>query len=439
MQWRDNTTQQRSLELTVTAAGPDHKTANKGENRMHDSDTATASRSNALREFLRLESAGGILLIAATVLAMIAANTPLSFWYHQFLNLPVTVAIGEFAIDKPLLLWINDGLMAVFFFLVGLELKREVIEGELSKPSQVLFPLIAAVGGMAIPAAVYAAFNYDNALHLSGWAIPTATDIAFALGVLSLFGNRVPPALKLFLLALAIFDDMGAIIIIAIFYSHDLSLLSLGVASVILVLLWIINRRGTVRISAYLLLGLIMWVAVLKSGVHATLAGVAIALFIPLRTPNPTESPLRRLEHDLHPSVAFGILPLFAFSNTGVSVAGFGVDTVLASVPLGITAGLFIGKQIGVFTLSWLAVKLRIADLPRDVSWLQIYGVSILCGIGFTMSLFISSLAFHQKGIVLAVDERIGILLGSALSTIFGYLVLRRALPAKSTSQTQAG
>jgi NhaA family Na+:H+ antiporter len=390
---------------------------------------ARDSSTNAIREFLRLESAGGIVLIIATVLAMIAANTPLSQWYQQFLDLPVTVKIGEFAIDKPLLLWINDGLMAVFFFLVGLELKREFIEGELSKPSQVLLPLIGAVGGMAVPAALYAAFNHDNALHLSGWAIPTATDIAFALGVLSLFGSRVPPALKLFLLALAIFDDMGAIVIIAIFYSHDLSLLSLGIAAVVLALLWIINQRGTLRISAYLLLGLIMWVAVLKSGVHATLAGVAIALFIPLRVPAGVEAPLRRLEHDLHPSVAFGILPLFAFANTGVSVAGFGLDTVLASVPLGITVGLFVGKQVGVFLLSWLAIRLRIAELPRDVSWLQMYGVSILCGIGFTMSLFISSLAFHQKGTELAVDERTGILLGSALSTIFGYIILGRALP----------
>jgi len=402
---------------------------------MQDTQKTNPARANAIGEFLRLESAGGIVLILATLLAMLAANTPLSHQYHQFLELPVTIAVGDFAIDKPLLLWINDGLMAVFFFLIGLELKREMIEGELSKPSQVLLPLIGAVGGMVVPAGIYVAFNHDTALHLSGWAIPTATDIAFALGVLSLFGKRVPPALKLFLLALAIFDDMGAIVIIAIFYSHDLSMVSLAVASVVLVLLWIINQRGTVRISAYLLLGLIMWVAVLKSGVHATLAGVAIALFIPLRVPAEIESPLRRLEHDLHPSVAFGILPLFAFANTGVSIAGFGVDTILASVPLGITAGLFIGKQIGVFALSWLAIKLRITTLPRNVSWLQIYGVSILCGIGFTMSLFISSLAFHQKGIVLAVDERVGILLGSALSMVLGYLVLSRALPPSSSPQ----
>jgi len=266
---------------------------------MHDKFTATNSRKSVIHRFLQLESAGGILLIAATVLAMIAANTPLSDWYHQLLKLPVTVAIGDFAIDKPLLLWINDGLMAVFFFLVGLELKREVLEGELSKPSQILLPLIAAVGGMAVPAAVYIAFNYDNPLHLSGWAIPTATDIAFALGVLSLFGNRVPPALKLFLLALAIFDDMGAIVIIAVFYSSDLSLFSLGIAGVVLILLWFTNWRGSLRISAYLLLGIIMWVAVLKSGVHATLAGVAIALFIPLRAPNKADSPLLRLERDL--------------------------------------------------------------------------------------------------------------------------------------------
>jgi len=392
---------------------------------------------NAIKEFLQLESAGGIVLIIATVLAMIAANTPLQHWYKMLLDLPLAVSIGNFAIDKPLLLWINDGLMAIFFLLVGLELKREIIEGELSKPSQIVLPLIAAVGGMAAPAAVYAWFNLDNAMFLSGWAIPTATDIAFALGVLSLFGNRVPSALKLFLLALAIFDDMGAIIIIAIFYSTDLSLLSLGIAGAMLAVLFLMNRRGVTRISAYLLPGFILWIAVLKSGVHATLAGVAIAMFIPLKTPGDVLSPLRRLEHDLHPSVAFGILPLFAFANTGVNVSGFGIDTLLASVPLGIMAGLFVGKQIGVFLLSALAIKLRLVDLPRGVTWLQLYGVSVLCGIGFTMSLFISSLAFHQKGIELAVDERIGILLGSALSAILGYVVLNIGLPKTSAVPAQ--
>jgi NhaA family Na+:H+ antiporter len=398
---------------------------------------ALVSPTDAIRKFLELEAAGGILLIAATALAMIAANTGFAPLYHLFIEMPVQVSFGEFAINKPLLLWINDGLMAIFFFLIGLELKREIIEGELSTPSQVLLPLIAAVGGMVVPGLIYAAFNYDNRVYLSGWAIPTATDIAFALGVLSMFGNRVPAALKLFLMALAIFDDMGAIVIIALFYSGHLSLMSLGVAAIILLMLWYINWRGTLRITAYLLLGLIMWVAVLKSGVHATLAGVAIALFIPLHAPDGAESPLRKLEHDLHPSVAYGILPLFAFANTGVQVSGFGIDSLVASVPLGIMAGLFLGKQIGVFALSWLAIKLRIAEMPRGATWMQLYGVSVLCGIGFTMSLFISALAFHQKGTELAVDERVGILLGSALSAIFGALILSIVLP-KKTSPAQA-
>ena len=391
---------------------------------------------NAIKEFLHLESAGGILLIVATVLAMIAANTPLDHWYQMLLSLPLAVSVGDFAINKPLLLWINDGLMAVFFFLVGLELKREIIEGELSRPSQIALPLIAAVGGMAAPAAVYAYFNAHDPQLLSGWAIPTATDIAFALGVLSLFGNRVPPALKLFLLALAIFDDMGAIIIIAIFYSSDLSMLSLVIASIMLCVLFAINRSGETRIPAYLLPGLILWVAVLKSGVHATLAGVAIALFIPLKTPGDVMSPLRRLEHELHPTVAFGILPLFAFANTGVAIAGFDLGMLVAPVSLGIIAGLFVGKQVGVFLLSALAIKLRIVEMPRGVTWLQLYGASLLCGIGFTMSLFISSLAFSQKGIALAVDERIGILLGSALSAVFGYIVLNLALPKTVANDT---
>jgi NhaA family Na+:H+ antiporter len=390
-----------------------------------------------LKEFLQKESTGGLLIIAAAILAMLAENSPLKSLYDAWLSTPVGFQFGAFLLNKPLLLWINDGLMAVFFFLIGLEIKREFLEGELSDRSRVVLPAIAAVGGMAMPALVYVAFNHDDPAALSAWAIPTATDIAFALGVLSLLGSRVPNSLKLFLLTLAVIDDLGAIIIIAIFYSGDLSMMSLLVAAGALVALLLLNRRGIVRIAPYILIGVVLWVAVLKSGVHATLAGVVLAFFIPLRDPATGGSPLSHLEHQLHPYVAFLILPLFAFANTGVSLAGLSPQSLLHPVPLGIAAGLLVGKQVGVFGLTWLAIRLGLGKLPEGAGWVSLYGVAALCGIGFTMSLFISSLAAEQIGTGMVVDNRLGILGGSVLSAIIGYLVLAYALGRKQPAAGQ--
>ena len=392
----------------------------------------------AIRDFMRLESASGILLVAAAVLAMIIENSPMESLYDRLLSTPVAIQIGEFVIAKPLLLWINDGLMAVFFFLIGLEVKREALRGELSDPSKVALPIIGAIGGMAVPAAIYSWVNWGDPIAMGGWAIPSATDIAFALGVLSLLGDRVPNSLKVFLLTLAIVDDLGAIIIIAIFYTANLSTLSLAVASICIVILFILNKRGVLSIAPYMIVGLILWASVLKSGVHATLAGVILGLFIPLqRSSEYNTSPLEKLEHDLHPSVAFFILPIFAFANTGVSLEGVDLDSILAPVPLGIAAGLFFGNQLGVFGFSWLAVKLGIAKLPGDVKWSQLYGVALLCGIGFTMSLFISSLAFEQSADQAVIDDRLGILIGSLLSAGFGYLLLRKVLPKEQAGNNK--
>lgn len=387
----------------------------------------------AIKEFLRLESSSGILLLIAAVLAMVIENSSIKYLYDALLDIPVAIKFGEFEIAKPLLLWINDGLMAIFFFLIGLEVKREVLDGELSEPSRIVLPVIAAIGGMAIPAAIYSYINWGDAVAMKGWAIPSATDIAFALGVLALLGSRVPNTLKLFLMTLAIIDDLGAIIIIALFYTADLSLASLAVASAAIVVLYILKRNGVISLTPYLFVGFILWAAVLKSGVHATLAGVITALFIPYRkAPGEDKTQLEKLEHDLHPLVAFAILPLFAFANTGVSFEGLTIDSFLNGVPLGIAAGLFLGNQIGVFGFSWLAIKSGLAELPKDASWLQLYGVSLLCGIGFTMSLFISSLAFEMGGPDFAVDDRLGILVGSVVSGVMGYLVIRFA-SAKNT------
>ena len=389
--------------------------------------------SKAIRDFLRLESASGLLLIIATVLAMVIVNSPAQPIYQLFLDIPVAIRVGALEIAKPLLLWINDGLMAVFFFLIGLEIKRELLEGELSEPSRIVLPAIGAVGGMAIPALIYVLINRGDALALSGWAIPAATDIAFALGILALLGPRIPSSLKLFLLTLAIIDDLGAIVIIAVFYSADLSWISLAIAAASIFLLFILNRRGVMELPPYLLIGIILWVAVLKSGVHATLAGVILAFFIPLRAKEGKgEPPLHKLEHDLHPTVAYIILPLFAFANTGISLKGLSLNALLNPIPLGIAAGLFFGKQIGVFGFSWLAIKLRLAKLPEQANWLGLYGVAAMCGIGFTMSLFISSLAFEHLGEALAVNDRLGILVGSLLAGVSGYLVLRAAFSKKT-------
>ncbi|WP_327037537.1 Na+/H+ antiporter NhaA [Moraxella canis] len=381
-----------------------------------------------IKRFLELEAAGGIVLAAAALLAMIVANSPLKSFYDAFIHAPVVVQVGAFEIAKDAHHWINDGLMAIFFFLVGLELKREALVGELSDIKQIMMPALAAIGGMIVPALIYAAFNYGNPEQLAGWAIPAATDIAFALGVLSLLGNRVPNALKVFLVSIAIFDDLGAIVIIALFYTSDLSLFSLAVAAVCFPFLFLLNRMNVVRLTPYLLIGLVMWAALLKSGVHATLAGVLLAFFIPLRNKNdPEHSPLEELEHDLHNTVAFGVLPLFAFANAGISLAGTSIDTLLHPVPLGIAAGLFIGKQIGVMAAVFFCLKLGLAGLPKGTTVKQLYGVSMLCGIGFTMSLFISGLAFG--GIPDGFDPRLGIILGSIISGVIGYVILRGNIP----------
>lgn len=382
-----------------------------------------------LQRFFQLEYASGLMLVVAAVIAMLVVNSPLRHVYDMLLNVPVEVRIGGLEIAKPLLLWVNDGLMAIFFFLVGLELKREILAGELSDPSKVALPVIAAIGGMAAPAAIYSFINWGDPVAMRGWAIPSATDIAFALGVLTLLGNRVPNALKLFLLTLAIADDFGAIIIIALFYTEQLTTTSLAIAFVVIVLLFVVNRRGCMQIAPYALLGLILWAAVLKSGVHATLAGVVLALFIPShKWEGMKESPLEQLENDLHPVAAYAILPIFAFANSGVSLAGVTMASLFDPVPLGIAMGLFLGNQLGIFSLSWLAVKLGIARLPEGVDWLQMYGVSVLCGIGFTMSLFIGSLAFEQGAADYVIHDRIGILTGSILSAVTGYFILRYAL-----------
>jgi Na+:H+ antiporter, NhaA family len=395
-----------------------------------------------LREFLALESAGGILLALAAAAALALANSPLAFLYDAFLDTPVEVRVASLQIAKPLLLWINDGLMAVFFFLVGLEIKREVLEGELSDRRQIVLPAVAAICGMAAPALIYAMINASDPIAQAGWAIPAATDIAFALGVLSLLGSRVPAGLKVFLLTVAILDDLGAIVIIALFYSDNLAPASFGVAGAALLALLALNRSGVVRVAPYLFVGMIMWVAVLKSGVHATLAGVALAFFIPLRTGGTEpQSPLRRLEQNLHPLVAFAILPLFAFANSGVSLQGVTVAALLEPVPLGIAAGLLIGKTVGVFLACWLTVQLGFARLPGGANWMSTLGVSVLCGIGFTMSLFIAGLAFNEAGSEYIVQTRLGILGGSLAAALLGYALLRASLPARSsdTAGSKAG
>lgn len=382
--------------------------------------------SKFLKEFVQHESVAGLLLMATALLAMLVANSAWSAHYLNLLQVPVTVQVAEFGIHKPLLLWINDGLMAIFFLLVGLELKREWLVGELADKSQVVLPALAALGGMAMPAALYVAINAHDASALSGWAIPAATDIAFALGILSLLGSRVPLSLKVFLTSLAIFDDVGAIVIIALFYTADLSLQALAVAAVAVLLLAIFNRQRVMHTAPYLLVGLVLWVAMLKSGVHATLAGVLIALFIPMQQHNnANQSPLRQLEHSLHPWVAYMVLPVFAFANAGLNLRDLDAQQMLHPVTLGVAAGLFIGKQLGVMLCCWLAIRLGWAQLPKGATWLSLYGIAVLTGVGFTMSLFIGGLAFVGQT---PFDERLGIVLGSLFSGAVGYWVLKRSL-----------
>jgi NhaA family Na+:H+ antiporter len=383
----------------------------------------------AIQRLAHAESAPGVLLFAAALMAMLVANSPMAGAYQAFLDIPIVVKIGAFEIAKPLLLWVNDGLMAVFFFLVGLELKREVLQGELSTIRQAFLPVAAAIGGIAGPAAIYAIMNSGDPVAARGWAIPAATDIAFALGVLALLGDRVPRGLKIFLLSVAIVDDIGAILIIALFYSSAPPPVTLAIAGAALGVLVILNRSGVRRISPYILVGLVLWAAVLKSGVHATLAGVLLALTIPLHGSPGGKGPALQLERDLHLPVAFGILPLFAFANAGVSFDNMQIADLTHSVPLGITAGLFLGKQLGVMLVVIALVAMGMARLPSGANWASFYGVALITGIGFTMSLFIGSLAFKEEfAAQLPVDERVGILLGSALSAVGGYLVLRYSL-----------
>lgn len=386
---------------------------------------------DALRDFMRLESASGVLLLGAAVFAMLAANSPWAWLYDALLDTPVAVQVGNLLIHKPLLLWINDGLMAVFFFLVGLEIKREVLEGELSSLSQIVLPGLGALGGMVVPAAIYVGINWGDPAALEGWAIPVATDIAFALGLLSVFGRRVPTALKIFLLTLAIFDDLAAIVIIALFYTSDLSLAALLVGVTVLGIAVILNRRGVSNVSVYVFLGLIMWVAVLKSGVHATLAGVLIALCVPMRDAA-GHSPLKELEHDLHGAVAFAILPLFAFANAGLSLSGITLDDVIHPVTLGVTAGLLLGKPLGILLFVGLALAFGWVRLPAALNMWRVTGVACACGIGFTMSLFIAGLAFERSGGEYFAGDRLGILLGSIVSALMAGLILHLSLPRKS-------
>ncbi|WP_337658759.1 Na+/H+ antiporter NhaA [Sphingorhabdus sp. Alg231-15] len=381
----------------------------------------------ALAEFVARETSAGIVLFVAALLAMIAVNSAFNPYYVAFLNIPVVAQFGALEIAKPLSLWINDGLMAIFFFLVGLEVKREILEGELSSFDKAGLPAIAAVGGMAIPAAVFLYFNWDIDANINGWAIPAATDIAFALGVLALLGKHAPLSLKILLLAIAIIDDIGAIIIIALFYTAEVSSFSLMLSAVGIVFLVLMNRLGVVRVAPYILVGTFLWICVLKSGVHATLAGVIAALSIPLNAKDGT-SPLKHLEHILHPWTAFLVLPIFAFANAGVSLASLQLSDLFAPLALGIAAGLVIGKQIGVFGFMFIAAKLGIVRRPMGVSWMQLYGLACLTGIGFTMSLFIGNLAFVDPAQIETV--KLGVISGSLVSGLLGYLLLRFARPA---------
>lgn len=381
------------------------------------------------------ETLAGILLALAAVAAMIVANSPLDADYRRLLDTPGVISLGTIGIEKPLLLWVNDGLMAVFFFLIGLEVKREIVEGELSRWRQVVLPAVAAVGGMAVPALLFAYFNLAGGDAIHGWAIPSATDIAFALGILSIFGPRVPAALKMFLLTVAILDDLMAIVVIATFYTSQLSPRSMLLAGIALAMLLGMTRFRVARLFPYLVVGFFMWSFVLKSGVHATLAGVLLALCIPLNV-REGPSPARMLEHELQPWVAFLIVPVFAFANAGVSLAGVTLATLLQPVTLGVAAGLFVGKQVGIFLAVFAVIRLGVARLPTGTTWLQLYGVSLLCGIGFTMSLFITTLAW-PPGSPFLDQARLGILVGTGLSAVAGLLVLSRALPRIETVKSQ--
>ncbi|ELG2041106.1 Na+/H+ antiporter NhaA [Vibrio fluvialis] len=374
-----------------------------------------------IRDFFKLESAGGILLVIAAAIAMTIANSPLNEIYQG--------ALHSYVFGMSASHWINDGLMAVFFLLIGLEVKRELLEGALKSRETAIFPAIAAVGGMLAPALIYVLFNSGDAEAIQGWAIPAATDIAFALGIMALLGKRVPVSLKVFLLALAIIDDLGVVVIIALFYTSDLSTIALTVGFIMTAVLFMLNAKHVTKLSAYLIVGLILWVAVLKSGVHATLAGVVIGFAIPLKGNKGEHSPLKHLEHALHPYVAFGILPLFAFANAGISLEGVSFSSLASTLPLGVALGLLIGKPLGIFSFSVIAVKAGVAKLPEGINFKHIFAVSVLCGIGFTMSIFISSLAFGSANVDYDTYARLGILMGSTTAAILGYVLLRLSLP----------
>ena len=394
----------------------------------HSGGSGLARGVSTLVSFVHHDAFKGLLLVFATLAAMVSANTGLKDWYDHFFSTYFSISFGEYGLAKPMLLWVNDGLMAVFFFLVGLELKREMREGLLANRSQVILPAASALGGMVAPAIIFFLITLDNFELHRGWAIPTATDIAFAVGIAALLGKRVPPQLRAFLLTLAVLDDMGAIIIIALFYTHELSLFSmLGAFSAGLVLFGM-NRMNVIRIAPYMLVSTVMWVFVLKSGVHATLAGVAAAFAIPLRNhKNSSESPLRTLEHALHPYVVYLVIPLFAYANAGVSFEGMTLTILLTPLVLAIACGLVLGKPLGICTAVWLLKRFGVSDMPTGVRWRQMLGVSFLAGIGFTMSLFIGTLSFTDP--LLSVEVRLGVLLGSLIASIAGYLVLRGAAP----------
>jgi len=379
--------------------------------------------SKPFKWFFQLEAASGLVLLIAAIIALVISNSNFSELYFRTLEQYLFIGINDFGLKLSVHHWINDLLMAVFFFFVTLEIKREFIQGELSNLKKALLPIIGAVGGMVVPALVYVSINFGNTETLNGWAIPSATDIAFSLGILSLLGSRVPISLKIFLTALAIIDDLGAILIIAFFYSGDLSISYLSLILISYILLLILNKFGVKKFIPYLIIGALMWFFTYKSGIHATIAGVLLASTIPHRVKNKDFSLLIKLEHAISPYVAFLIMPIFAFANAGVSLAGLSLSSLLQPVPLGILLGLFIGKQVGVMVLSYLAVKLGAAQIPDNSSWLSLYGVSILTGVGFTMSLFVGNLAFAGS-IHYMDDVKIGVLSGSLLSTIFGYFLL---------------
>lgn len=392
--------------------------------------TGTRQRAaKALADFMKMESAGGTLLLITAIVALLVSNSPLSGVYKSLIETPVSVQVGALAIDKPLLLWINDGLMAIFFFLIGLEIKREVLDGQLSNPVNIVLPGLGAIGGMVVPAAIYFLFNQGDQVAIDGWAIPVATDIAFALALLSVFGSRVPVGLKVFLLTLAILDDLAAIIIIALFYSGDLSITALGTGAAALAIAILMNLLGVVRTSMYILVGIALWVAVLKSGVHATLAGVLLALCIPMKAKDGT-SPLKTLEHNLHGAVAYIILPIFAFANAGLSFSGVGWSDVTHPVTMGIVLGLLVGKPVGIMLFAGGAAALNLVKLPEGVNLKQILGVGFTCGIGFTMSLFIAGLAFEHSGGEYYAGDKLGILIASTLSAVVALIVLHKALPS---------